>query len=90
MLHQSPASFCTTYAEAHRNGTAGEFGSESTLDGVSVVSQTPNTARIDALWYTCGHDPESGYYDVFQRTAFDLVKQHDGWHLQAEEIFGYP
>ncbi|MEV4842255.1 hypothetical protein AB0K20_03385 [Micromonospora matsumotoense] len=89
MLYQSPADFCARYAEAHSNGKVDGFGGESSVDSVTVVSEAPDTARIDALWYTYGHDPDSGFYDVFERTAFVLVKRHDGWHLHSEENLGY-
>lgn len=55
---------------------------------VTNISETPDTARVEALWFTCGHDPESGYYDVHERTAFVLVNRHDGWRLHAEEDLG--
>ncbi|WP_328338585.1 hypothetical protein [Micromonospora sp. NBC_00421] len=89
MLYQSPADFCARYAEAHSKGRVDEFGGELSLDSVTVVSEAPDTARVDALWYTCGHDPDSGFYDAFERTAFVLVKRHDGWHLHSEENLGY-
>ncbi len=89
MLYQSPADFCAEYTKAHNRKKTDEFGAESTLERVTVVSQNPDTARVEALWFTCGHDPDSGYYDVFQRTAFVLVKQHDEWRLHSEEDLGY-
>ncbi|MBF9134407.1 hypothetical protein I0C86_36585 [Plantactinospora sp. S1510] len=89
MLYQSPADFCASYVRAHSNAKAGKLGEESTLDTVTVVSETPDTARVEALWYTYGHDSDSGYYDVFERTAFVLVKRHDGWCLHSEENLGY-
>ena len=89
MLYQSPADFCAKYAKAHNRVETGGFGEVSTLDKVTVVSETPDTARVEALWYAYGHDPDSGYYDVFERTAFVLVKRHDGWRLYSEENLGY-
>ncbi|MET9880539.1 hypothetical protein ABZZ36_38930 [Actinacidiphila glaucinigra] len=61
----------------------------SRLDEVAVVSETQETARIEALWFSYGHEPESGYYDVFERTAFVLVRLHGGWRLHSEEFLGY-
>ncbi|WUD70340.1 hypothetical protein OG937_45615 [Streptomyces sp. NBC_00510] len=59
------------------------------LDEVTVVSETPETTRIEAVWFSYGHDPDSGYYDVFERTAVVLVKQDAGWRLHSEEFLGY-
>ncbi|MDX2648782.1 hypothetical protein PV341_35490 [Streptomyces sp. PA03-1a] len=59
------------------------------LEEVTVVSETPEAARIEARWFSSGHDPDSGYYDVFERTAFVLVKQDGGWRLHSEEDLGY-
>ncbi|MGX9887008.1 hypothetical protein [Streptomyces sp. NPDC002276] len=89
MLYRSPADFCAEYAKANNAGKTDAFGAESTLEEVTVVSETPDTARVEALWFTCGHDPDSGYYDAFERTAFALVKRPDGWRLHAEENLGY-
>jgi ketosteroid isomerase-like protein len=92
VLYQSPADFCAEYASAHSHDEideAGVFGQKSTLDAMTVVGETPDSARVEALWYTCGHDPDSGYYEVFERIAFVLVKRHDGWYLQSEENLGY-
>jgi hypothetical protein len=89
MLYQSPADFCAEYAETHNSNKTDEFGAVSTLEKVTVVSETPDTARIEALWFICGHAPEDGYYDIFARTAFVLVKLHDGWRLHSEEDLGY-
>ena len=89
MLYQSPADFCAEYAKAHQHDKDDGSGGVSTLDGVTVVSETPDTARVDALWYTSGHAPDAGFYDVFERIAFLLVKQDDGWRLRSEEHLGY-
>ncbi|WUD70658.1 hypothetical protein OG937_02650 [Streptomyces sp. NBC_00510] len=89
MLYQSPADFCAEYARAHNRDKTDEFGAVTTLEEVTVVSETPQTARIEALWFSYGHDPYSGYHDVFERTAFVLVKQDGGWHLHSEEDLGY-
>ncbi|MFD0746142.1 hypothetical protein ACFQ1L_33085 [Phytohabitans flavus] len=89
MLYQSPADFCAKYAKVRNRDKAGGFGEMSTLDKVTVVSETSDTARVEALWYTSGHDPDSGYYDAFERVAFVLVKRHDGWRLHSEENLGY-
>ncbi|MFF7211761.1 hypothetical protein ACFZAU_14700 [Streptomyces sp. NPDC008238] len=89
MLYQSPADFCAAYARAHDRDRTDESGAVSTLEEVTVVSETPDTARIEALWFAYGHAPDSGYYDVFERTAFVLVKRDGGWRLQSEEVLGY-
>lgn len=89
MAYQSPADFCAEYAKAHSLNEADEADAVFTLQEVTVVSETPDTARVEALWFACGHEPDSGYYDVFERFAFDLVKRHDGWLLQATENLGY-
>ncbi|SDS69740.1 hypothetical protein [Actinoplanes derwentensis] len=89
MLFQNPADFCAEYAKANSGNKTGEHGETSTLDMVTVVSETPDAARVEARWFTCGHAPDAGYYDVFERTAFLLVKQHDGWRLDSEEDLGY-
>ncbi|MDT6985461.1 hypothetical protein ACFSUJ_32665 [Streptomyces lusitanus] len=89
MLYQSPADFCTAYVTAHVPSETDESGAASTLEEVTVVSATPDTARVEALWFIHGHDPESGYYDVRSRTAFVLVKRGDGWRLYAQEELGY-
>ncbi|MEU6204475.1 hypothetical protein ABZ814_12915 [Micromonospora musae] len=89
MLYQSPADFCAKYAEAHHRDQTDGSGETSTLESVTIVSETAETARIEAVWYTFGHEPESGYYDVFERTAFVLVKRRDGWRLHSEENLGY-
>ncbi|MFJ4466173.1 hypothetical protein ACIP2X_01495 [Streptomyces sp. NPDC089424] len=89
MLYRSPADFCAEYARAHDRGKTDEFGAVSTLEQVTVVSETADTARVEALWFTSGHQPEAGYYDVLERTAFVLVKRQDGWRLHSEEVLGY-
>jgi hypothetical protein len=89
VLYQSPADFCAEYASAHTHDETGVHGEESTLDEITVVSETPDTARVEARWYTYGHDPDSGYYDVFERTAFVLVKRPGGWYLHSAESLGY-
>jgi hypothetical protein len=89
MRYESPADFCARYAEAHSRDETNRLGTTSTLDKVTVVSVTSDTARVEALWYLCGHAPEAGFYDVFERTAFVLVKRHDGRHLHSEENLGY-
>ncbi|AWW35433.1 hypothetical protein [Streptomyces cadmiisoli] len=89
MLYESPADFCAEYARAHDRDKADGFGAVSRLEEVTVVREASDTARVEALWFTCGHDPYSGYYDVFKRTAFVLVKQYDGWRLHSEEDLGY-
>ncbi|WP_125806154.1 hypothetical protein [Actinoplanes sp. ATCC 53533] len=57
----------------------------SVLEDVTVVSETVDTARVVARWYTSGHDPDSGYYDTVEPTAFVLVKRSDGWHIHSQE-----
>ena len=89
MLYQSPADFCAEYTKAHQGETTDVFGGVSSLHEVTVVSQTPDTARVDAVWFTYGHAPDAGYYDVFERTAFVLVKRNDGWHVRSRENLGY-
>jgi ketosteroid isomerase-like protein len=88
MLYQSPADFCAKYIEEHSDDKT-NGPDKSTLDKVTVVSETPDTARIDALWFTYGHDPDSGYWDVSERTAFVLVRRDDGWRLHSAEDLGY-
>ena len=89
MLYQNPADFCAKYAKAHNITKADEFGGLSTLTSMTVVSETPDTARVEALWFTYGHAPDAGYYDADERTAFILVKRPEGWLLHAEEDLGY-
>lgn len=89
MLYRSPADFCVEYAKANDGGKTDVFGAESTLEQVTVVSETPDRARVEALRFLCGHDPDSGYYDASERTAFVLVKRSDGWRLHSEENLGY-
>jgi ketosteroid isomerase-like protein len=89
MLYQSPADFCAKYAKTPSHEKPGPFDENSSVDSVTVVSETPDTARIEALWFTYGHDPDSGYYDVFERIAIVLVKQPDGWRLHSEVNLGY-
>jgi hypothetical protein len=47
MLYQSPAEFCAEYAKAYNRDQTDEFGATSTLDSVTVVSETPDTARVE-------------------------------------------
>lgn len=89
MLYRSPADFCAEYARAHDRDRSDGFGGVSRLTEVTVVSETPQTARIEALWFTDGHAPDAGYYEVSERTAFVLVKQDGGWRLHSEEDLGY-
>lgn len=89
MPYQSPADFCAEYAKAHEGESTDVFGNVSFLDEVTVVSQTPEMARVDARWFTSGHAADAGYFDVFERTAFVLIKRDDGWHLHSEENLGY-
>jgi hypothetical protein len=92
MLYQSPADFCAEYAEAHNRGRTVQtpgYIEEYILDELTVVGETSDTTRVEALWRIVGHEMDSGYYDGLQRTAFVLVKRHDGWHLQSEEFLGY-
>ena len=63
MGYQSLADFCAEYASSHSHHETGVFGQTTTLDKMTVVSETPDTARVEARWYTSGHDPDSGYYD---------------------------
>jgi hypothetical protein len=77
MRCESPADFCAKYTEAHRHEETDELGTSSTLHEVTVVKVTSDTARVEALWYRCGHAPDAGFYDVLERTAFVLVKRHD-------------
>jgi hypothetical protein len=89
MPYQSPADFCAEYAKAHNHDITDESGATSTLESVTVVSETPDTARIEVRWFTSGHAPDAGYYDVVDPTAFVLVKQSDGWHIHAKEDLPY-
>lgn len=89
MVYRSPADFCAQYAETHNRPTTDEFGALTSLEEVTVVGETPTTARVEARWFTAGHAFDAGYYDVFERTAFILLKRHDGWHLHSEEDLGY-
>ncbi|GLH96493.1 hypothetical protein [Phytohabitans aurantiacus] len=89
MAYQSPAHFCAEYAKDHSPTEADESDAVFTLEKVTVVSETADTARVEALWFACGHEPDSGYYDVFERFAFILVKRDDGWRLHATENLGY-
>jgi ketosteroid isomerase-like protein len=89
MLYQSPADFCAEYAKAHNREITKEFGATSRLEAVTVVSEAPDTARVEARWYTSGHAPDAGYYDVFERTVFVLVKRSDGWHILSKEDLPY-
>lgn len=89
MPYQSPADFRDEYAKAHDRDKIDEFGATSTLEAVTVVSETPDTARVEARWYTSGHAPDAGYYDVVERTVFVLVKRPDGWHVHAKEDLPY-
>jgi ketosteroid isomerase-like protein len=89
MLYESPADFCAKYAKAHSHDKDDGFGQTSTLGEVTVVSETSDTARVEVLWHTFGHAPDAGYYEVFERTAFVLVKRHDGWRLHSEDNLGY-
>ncbi|MBE1488585.1 hypothetical protein [Plantactinospora soyae] len=89
MPYESPADFCAKFAIERGGRDAGFFDARSVLDRVTVVGETTDTARVEATWYTSGHDPESGYWDVFERAAFVLVKRVDGWHLNSEEDLGY-
>ena len=89
MPYQSPTDFCAKYARAYNRDIPGGFDQVTTLDEVTVVSETPDTARVEAVWWTNGHAPDAGYYEVSERTAFVLVKRHDGWHVHSEENLGY-
>jgi hypothetical protein len=89
MLYQSPADFCAEYARANQGEKTDGFGGVTHLDEVNVVSETADTARVEARWFTCGHAPDAGYYDVFEPIAFVLVKRSDGWHVRSEESLGY-
>lgn len=85
MLYQSPADFCAEYAKAPSRHKNHEFGEMSTLEEVTVVSETVDTARVEARWYTFGHAPDAGYYDTVEPTVFILVKRSDGWHIHSQE-----
>jgi ketosteroid isomerase-like protein len=89
MLYRSPADFCAEYAKAHSRPETDATGDTVELDEVAVVSETPDTARVVASLFHHGHAPDAGYYDVFERIAFVLVKRDDGWHLDSEEHLGY-
>jgi ketosteroid isomerase-like protein len=88
MRYGSPAAFCATYAEAHSDDKTDRLGTTCTLDSVTVVSETSDTAHVEALWYLYGHAPEAGFYDLRERTAIILVKQHDGWRVHTEADLG--
>ena len=85
MPFQSPADFCAEYAKTPDRTQNDESGEMSTLDSVTVVSETPDTARVEARWYTSGHAPDAGYYEVVEPTVFVLVKRSDGWHVNSKE-----
>lgn len=85
MIYRSPADFCAEYAKTPNRHNERGFGEESTLDEVIVVSETPDTARVEARWWTYGHAPDAGYYEVVEPTVFVLVKRSDGWHVHAKE-----
>jgi ketosteroid isomerase-like protein len=89
MPYQSPADFRAEYTKAHSRHKTDEFDAVSTLEEVTVVSETPDTARVEASWYTSGHAPDAGFYEVVERTIFVLVKRSDGWHIHAEEKLPY-
>jgi hypothetical protein len=88
MLYQSPADFCTELFEEALHREEAD-GTEWSLHEVTVVSEAPDTARVEAVWFGCGHVPDAGYYDVFERTAFVLVKRGERWHLHSQEFLGY-
>lgn len=89
MPYQSPADYCAEYAKANEGTSTDSFGNTCLLHEVTVVSQTPDTARVDVVWFAYGHAADAGYFDVFERTAVFLVKRDDGWHLHSEENLGY-
>jgi len=89
MHYQSPADVCAEYAKAHHCDKTDEFGTTSTLEAVTVVSETPDTARVEVRWHTSGHAPDAGYYEVVEPTVFVLVKRPDGWHILSTEDLPY-
>ena len=89
MPYQSPDDYCAEYAKANEGWSTHSYGNTCKLDEVTVVSQTPDTARVDVLWFACGHAADAGCFDVFERTAVFLVKRDDGWHIHSEENLGY-
>jgi hypothetical protein len=74
---------------AHQGEETDEFGGMTSLSEVTVVSQTSDEARVVARWFTHGHAADAGYYDVFEPTAYVLVKRDDGWHVHSEENLDY-
>jgi len=89
MRYRSPADFCAEYAKAHKSPKADYYGDMSILEKVTVVSEAPDTARVEAHWYTYGNGPDEGFYDVFERTAFILLKKAGGWRVHSEEKLPY-
>jgi ketosteroid isomerase-like protein len=85
MIYQSPAEFRAEYAKSGDRATAEEFAELAVLEDVSVVSENADEARVEARWHISGHDPDSGYYDVVERTVFVLAQRSDGWHLHSTE-----
>lgn len=89
MPYQSPDDFCAEYAKAHEGTEIDSNGNVTSLDEVTVVGQTSDTARVVARFFTYGHASDAGYFDVFEPTAYVLVKRDDGWHVHSEENLGY-
>jgi len=89
MVYQSPADFCTEYAKTPNRNRNNQLGEMSTLEAVTVVSETADTARVEARWFTSGHAPDAGYYDVIEPTVFVLVKRSDGWHVRSAHDLPY-
>jgi len=89
MPYRSPADFCAEYTKEHNRDKTDDLGATSTLEAVTIVSENPDTARVEARWYTSGHAPDAGYYDVVERTVFVLVKRSDRWHIHSTEDLPY-
>ena len=89
MPYQSPADFCAEYAEEHNSEQIDDSGGTTMFEAVTVVSETPDTARVEACWYTFGHAPDAGFYEATERTIYLLAKRTDGWHIVATEQLPY-
>ncbi|MEO3930685.1 hypothetical protein ABGB07_43580 [Micromonosporaceae bacterium B7E4] len=86
MLYQSVADFCAKYAETHKSHQNHDPDYLSELGSVKVVSETPDTARVEALRYASGHAPDAGFWDAYETVTFVLVRRHDGWRVHSETL----
>jgi hypothetical protein len=88
MLYESPADFCARYPREGKNPSTTRSDEASEPVSVTLVSETPDTARVEVVWYTYGHDYDSGFYDVHELTAINLVRSGDRWIQHSEEPLG--